>query len=235
MSKLDIKKSVNLMKDFELSNIDIEEIESFLKEIENSFKIRFFSDELIHITNFGQLCDAITNKIELENSSNCTSQQAFYKLREAIGLILNIEKRTITLNLPISGLFSQKTRISNIKKLESNLGFKLNLLGPPLWLSILFSILFILSFVTLFFVLSFGLLGILISIIGFKVSTENGTELNLKTIRQIVEKMTRENYLKSRRNQNTFNKNEIENVLIDWFSNQFDLDKTKLTREAKLF
>jgi len=223
------------MKDFELSNIDIEEIESFLKEIENSFKIRFFSDELIHITNFGQLCDAITNKIETENSSNCTSQQAFYKLREAIGLILNIEKRTITLNLPISGLFPKKTRISNIKKLESNLGFKLNLLGPPLWLSKLFSILFILSFVTLFFVLSFGLLGLLISIIGFKVSNENGTELNLKTIRQIVEKMTRENYLKSRRNQNTFNKNEIENVLIDWFSNQFDLDKTKLTREAKLF
>lgn len=223
------------MKDFELSNIDIEEIESFLEEIENSFKIRFFSDELIHITNFGQLCDAITNKIELDNSSNCTSQQAFYKLREAIGLILNIEKRTITLNLPISGLFPKKTRISNIKKLESNLGFKLNLLAPPLWLSILFSILFILSFVTLFFVLSFGLLGILISIIGFKVSNENGTELNLKTIRQIVEKMTRENYMKSRRNKNTFNKNEIENVLIDWFSNQFDLDKTKLTRETKLF
>ncbi len=44
---------------------------------------------------------------------------------------------------------------------------------------------------------------------------------------------TRENYLKSRRNPNTFNKNEIEKVLTDWFSNDLDLDKSKLTRDAK--
>ena len=45
--------------------------------------------------------------------------------------------------------------------------------------------------------------------------------------------MTRENYLKSRRNSKTFNKNEIEKVLTDWFSNDLDLDKSKLTRDAK--
>ncbi|UTN04791.1 hypothetical protein L0669_02580 [Flavobacterium bizetiae] len=223
------------MKDCELSNIDIEEIECFLEEIEKSFKVHFLNNELIHITKFGQLCDYITNKIELENCNNCTNQQAFYKLREAIAIILNVEKRTITLNQSLADLFPRKTRITDIKKLETYLGFKLNILRPHHCLSIIFSALFTISFVALFFILPIGLLGILISITGFKISHENGTELSLKTIRQIVEKMTRENYLESRRNQNTFNKNEIENVLIDWFSNQFDLDKTKLTREAKLF
>lgn len=63
--------------------------------------------------------------------------------------------------------------------------------------------------------------------------SKGGNELDLQTVGQVAEKMTRENYLKSRRNPKTFNKNEIEKLLTEWFSNDLDLDKSKLTREAK--
>jgi len=41
-------------------------------------------------------------------------------------------------------------------------------------------------------------------------------------------------FLKSRRDPNTFNDKEINELLKDWFSNHLDLDKSKLSREAKL-
>ena len=71
------------------------------------------------------------------------------------------------------------------------------------------------------------------SIAGFWCTNKIGNELDLQTVGQVAEKMTRENYLKSRRNSKTFNKNEIEKVLIESFSNDLYLDKSKLTREAK--
>ncbi len=46
--------------------------------------------------------------------------------------------------------------------------------------------------------------------------------------------MTRESYLKSIRNPSTFNKSKIEEILVDLFSNDLGIDKSKLTREAKL-
>jgi hypothetical protein len=50
---------------------------------------------------------------------------------------------------------------------------------------------------------------------------------------EIAEKMTRENHLQSRRNPKTFNKKEVEKVLQDLFSVEFDLEKAELTRDAK--
>ena len=46
--------------------------------------------------------------------------------------------------------------------------------------------------------------------------------------------MCRENYLQSRRNPKTFNRSEIEKVLIDWFSLHLSLERSKLTKDAIL-
>lgn len=51
-----------------------------------------------------------------------------------------------------------------------------------------------------------------------------GNELDLQTVGQVAEKMTSAHYLKSRRDMRTFNKNEIEKVLVGLFSNYFDID-----------
>jgi acyl carrier protein len=221
------------MIDYELKNIDPEDIEDLLVKVESSFNVKFVGDELVHITNFGELCNHIANKIQLDNVDDCTSQQAFYKLRDAISSTLQIDNKSISTDFSLAVLLPRKSRRPRTRKLEDHLGFKLNILRPPHWITLTLVILLLASFIGLFFNWQIGLLGLVFSIMGFWFANKIGNELDLQTVGQLAQKMTRENYLKSRRNPKTFNKNEIENVLTDWFSNEFDLDKRKLTREAK--
>lgn len=221
------------MTDYELKNIHPDDISDLLVKVEKSFEINFVGDELVHITTFGQLCDHIANKIQLKNSDDCTSQQAFYKLRDAISSTLQIDNKTISTDFPLAELLPRQSRRSMTKKLESHLGFNLDILRPPHWVTGMLAILLLASLVELYFNWQIGLLGLVFSIGGLWFADKVGNELDLQTARQVAEKMTRENYLKSRRNPKTFNKNEIEKVLTDWFSNDLDLDKSKLTRESK--
>ena len=77
----------------------------------------------------------------------------------------------------------------------------------------------------------FGLAGLGLSIGGLWLAAKTGNELDLTTVGQLVEKMTRENYLASRRNSKTYNKNEIEKIVHEWFSN--DLYLNNLNRESR--
>lgn len=221
------------MKDYELKNIDPEDIEDLLVKVETSFDIEFVGDELIHITTFGQLCDHIANKIQLDNSGDCTSQQAFYKLREAISSTFKIDKKSILTDLSLADILPRQSRRARTKELETHLGFKLNILRPPHWVIWTLIILVLASFVGIFFNWQIGFSGLVFFFSGLWISSKIGNELDLQTVGQVAEKMARENYLKSRRNPKTFNRNEIEKVLTDWFSEAFDLEKSKLTRDAE--
>jgi hypothetical protein len=221
------------MTDYELKDIDSEDIEDLLVKVETSFDIKFVGEELVHITTFGQLCDHIVNKIQLDNSDDCTRQQAFYKLRDAISSTLQIDNKTISTDFRLGDILPKQSRRSRTKILEKHLGFKLNILRPPHWATGTLAIILLASLIGFFFNWQIGLIGFVFSIAGLWFAKKIGNELDLKTVGQVAEKMTRENYLKSRRNPKTFNKKEIEKVLTDWFSNYFDIDKNKLTKDAK--
>lgn len=90
------------------------------------------------------------------------------------------------------------------------------------------------SLIWLYFHWQSGLVIFITSLFGFRIAQQFVKELNVNSIEELVEKMTRENYLKSRRNPKTYNKKEIENILINWFSDSFDLEKNKLTRDTLL-
>jgi hypothetical protein len=221
------------MTDCELKDLDSEDIEDLLVKVETSFDIKFVGNELSHITTFGQLCDHIANKVQLDNSDDCTSQQAFYKLRDAVSSTLQIDNKTISTDFPLTDLLPRESRRSRTKKIEKYLGFQLNILRPPHWVTGTLIILLLTSIIGIFFNWQIGLLGLTISLLGTWLANKAGNELDLHTVGQVAEKMTRENYLKSRRNPKTFNKKEIEKILTEWFSNYFDMDKSKLTKDAK--
>lgn len=221
------------MKKYELKDIDPEDIEDLILKIESSFNIKFGDTELIHVSTFGELCDILANKIQLENSNDCTSQQAFYKLRDAISSTLQIDKNKISTDCELQNILPRQSRKSRIKKIENHLGFNINLLRPPHWLTTTLAIILLGSLIALFFNTEMGLLGLLFSMIGLWLSFKTANELDVNTVGELVKKITRENYLKSRRNPNTFNRNEIEKVLIDWFSYDLDINENKLTRDAK--
>lgn len=222
-----------MMANYELKNIDPEDIGDLLEKVEISFDIKFVGDELKNVMTFGQLCDHIVDKIQLENSDDCTSQQAFYKLRDAISSLFQIDGKTISPDIALADLLTRQNRRSLTKKLEKHLGFKLNILRPPYWLTGILTFILLGSLIGPIFDWQIGLLGLVLSAGGFWVANKIGNELDLETIGQVVEKMIRENYLKSRRDPKTFNKNEVEKILADLFSHELDLNKNNLKREAK--
>lgn len=222
------------MTDYQLNNIDPKDIEDLLVKIENSFDIKFVSNELIHVTTFGEFCDHIANKIKLGNWNDCTTQQAFYKLRNSILATIKFNGNNLTADTLLTDLLPRHGRLSKTRSIEKHLGFKLSILRSSHFVTGLLVITFLASLVELYFSWEIGLLSMGFSICGLWFANKVGKELNLKTVGQVAEKMTRENYLKSRRNSKTFNKIEIEKVLTNWFSEYFDLDKSKLTREAKI-
>ncbi len=221
------------MTDHKVENIDSEDAGDLLVKIEKSFDIKFGDTELMHIKTLGELCDHVINKIQLDNSDDCTTQQAFYKLRDAITTLFRVDIKAITTEVPLDNFLPRQKRKEQIKDLENYLNVHLNILRPPHWVTNTLLILLLVSIVGLFFKWEYGLLGLGISFSGLWFSNKIGNELDVQTVGQLAEKMTRENYVKSRRNPKTVNKNEIEKLLTEWFIDDLGLDKSKLTREAK--
>lgn len=79
------------MTDKEVLHIDADQATDGLFVIEALFGIKFGKNELEHIETLGEFCDHVTNKIELAHADDCTTQQAFYKLRDAISTVLHTD------------------------------------------------------------------------------------------------------------------------------------------------
>ncbi|AWA31092.1 hypothetical protein HYN48_13900 [Flavobacterium magnum] len=205
------------MRNFELKNVDNDDLEDFLIKVEKSFQLNFGNEDFKDVQNFGELMDIVINKIQLENHEDCTKQQAFYKLRKSFAAVLSIDLRSISTTTLLSDLFPIKNRRYIIKNIEKDLGFKVSILKAPDWYSGSFIIILILSIVYIYWSWKIGLLGFLLSIIGLKLGEIFGKELHLKTVADIVKYVSRENYVNSRRNSTTFNRNETEALLTEWF------------------
>jgi hypothetical protein len=221
------------MVDYQLKNIDPEDIERLLVKVEASFGIKFFENELVDVRTFGQFCDHVISKIHLEDSNNCTTQQAFYKLRDAFTSVLELRKSEINTDSLLANLLPRQSRRLSVDKLEKHLKMKLGILQAPEWLTYTFVITLLMSLALLFIESQIGLFGLIVSIAGLWLSTRFGSEMKLVTVKDLLEKMTAESYLKSRRDSATVNRSEIEKILRDWFSEELALEKRVLTRDAE--
>lgn len=64
------------------------------------------------------------------------------------------------------------------------------------------------------------------------IANKFGNELDLLTVGQFADKLSREHYLKSRRVSMTVNKNEVEQKVKDIFIADLGLEEHQLTRQA---
>ena len=67
-----------------LKVLDVEDIEALFETIAHSFQIQFRQEDIAALQTFGDLCDLIDRKILLRDVDDCTTQQAFNKLRTAM-------------------------------------------------------------------------------------------------------------------------------------------------------
>ena len=216
------------MKIYKFDNADLENIEDLIPSIEKMYKINFEENELAELANFDEFCEKIVAKINLENVDNCTTQQAFYKLRKSIVDLGIAEKNELNTETKLKEIFPRKNRRKIVKSLEKNIGFELNLINPPQIISISLFILILVSIVFLFINFKIAILGIIISVLGFKLAYRFGKEIEMNSIRELVEKITTENYLNVRSDKNTINRKELKNVMTDWFADNLGIEKSEL-------
>lgn len=188
---------------------DPEDINDVLLTIEKSFNINFETNELEYIRTFGELCEHIISKFKQQDTDDCTTQQAFYKLREAIATIKQLDKSTIHTNSHLASIFPRQNRKKQIAAIENTIGFKLNALRPKLFISWILAIITIGSLIEIFIDPKFGLIGFISSVLLLRLSSITGKEFKENTIGELSDRMSQENYLQSRRNSETVNKKEI--------------------------
>ncbi|HMK27706.1 MAG TPA: hypothetical protein VK483_16865 [Chitinophagaceae bacterium] len=216
----------------ELKNIHSEDIGDVLIKVERSFGFKFGKTELKDVKTFGELCDIIADKVSGYNLNDCTTQQAFYKIRDAITITLLIDKTNITNDTELKTLFSRQNRRQKIATMEGLFGFKIRILRPKYWITVTFALTFLASLVGLFISWKIGLAILIFSIAGINLATKFGNELDLNTVGQLAEKISRENYLKSRRSPSTVNRAEIDKKVKELFITDLDLGENVLTRQA---
>ncbi|MBS1603079.1 MAG: hypothetical protein JST42_10465 [Bacteroidetes bacterium] len=226
---------MNAIDTIELRNIDPDDISDVLVKIEKSFGLNLETDSFKNARTFGDICDIISSMIELEHTDDCTTQQAFYKIRESIANIQLLDKKTITPNSDLEGLFPRKGRRHKILQIRKESGLSLKILEPKGWISVTLFFGLLASIVALFFNWRYGLLGLGAIIFGFQLAGRFGKEFSVKTVGEAATMAARENYIKSRRNPKTVNRQEIVKKIEEVFIHDFDLDPSVLTREALLF
>ena len=214
-----------------LKNVDLLDISDVLTKVEKSFNIKLDNEGLEKANTLKSLRDLVISKITLEQEDNCTTQHAFYMLRNAIANVNGINKCDISTHTKLCILFPKEDRIQIISMVEDELGFKINLLKTKKWIIDIFVSILVLSGILCFFNLFAGVAGLLISAIALKLAGKFGKEMHLKTVGDLACKLSRENYLKVRRN-NTINKQEVEQKLRELLISDPDLEPVMLTRSA---
>ncbi len=197
--------------------IDPEDLDDVLTKIEQSYSITFGTNDLRQVETFGQLCEAITEKIQLAEVGDCTSQQAFYKLRQSMVDVLHIDRQTIRPTTKLAVLFPKSTRIPCIRELEKNQGFSFNVLEPSPYVITPLVGLFVVSFFTLFASVLYGTIGIISSISLLILASRLGRQLTVQTVGELAEKLAREHYTKVRRDSCTVSKREVTDQIKQLF------------------
>lgn len=215
------------MNTTKLDQFEIENIEDVLPIFEETFKIKLENNETEKLNDFNEFSDLIISKMNLENDNLCTSQRAFYQFRNALKTEKIIDRNQIKPETELKTIFPKSNRRKIIKQIENKLGYKIEVLAPSqITINILFFS-FVISFIGLFINWKIAIFGILISVFGFYL-TKFTNRLDKLTVREFIEKNTAQNYFKIRNNENTFNKNEFKDVILEWFSENAGIDKEKL-------
>jgi len=216
-----------------LDNYEDEDIFDVVLKLERSFGLKFEKDAFYNIKTFGDLCDVFENHIKYEHREDCTKQQAFYRVRQAIGATQQISEDQIKLDTQLAEIFPRHNRRQKAKEFKNYLETDINFLTYPSWLALTLFVGFLLSLVTFFFDWKTALTGVVFSISGIKIADKFAKDLELQTVRDLTEKLSKENYIDIRRTKGTFNRNEILNTIIDTFSKDLDVNKANLTRDDK--
>ena len=218
---------------YDLRNVDPDDISFLLVDIEKSFGFSFDATSLEHVSTFGELCDVIAGKLHERDAHDCTSQQAFYKLREVLVATLAIDRNNIWTGTDLVELIPRPQMRQKVREINDKLGCKVINLYIKAWLVNIILVVGVLSMIAFFLDWRIALSGLSTMVVtGILANRFFAKDIEHITVGQLAEKFSREHYLKARRNPETVNRAEVEQKIRRLFSDKLDLDESVLTREA---
>lgn len=215
------------MKAIKLDASEIENIEDCIPLFEDAFQIKLENSETEKLQSFNEFSDLIISKFTLEHNEMCTTQKAFYQFRKAINEAGISKVNNIHPDSELKDIFPRRNRIKNIKSIEEKMELKFEILKPSQTMINILFFLLVLSIIGLFFIWKIALYGIFISFLGYYL-TRFTKRLDRKTTRELIEKITVENYFHLRNYDNTINKTELKPLIVEWFSEYAGIRKEKL-------
>lgn len=222
------------LSDFKLDNIDPEDFGDTILKLEKSFGVKFADNSMANAKTFGDICDVIESHINFADKDDCTTQQAFYKVRKAIGLTQNFNEANIEPQTKLEDIFPRSNRRQNVKLFEQALGFSVDILTMKTWLGWTLAVGFIASLITFFFSWLYAIAGLTFFTLFTWAVSKFSKELSISTVRELTEKISREHYSLARRQSGTVNRNEILKTIQDVFIADHLIDREHLTKEASL-
>jgi preprotein translocase subunit SecF len=160
-----------------LHNYEDEDIFDIVVKLEKSFGIKFEKDAFYKVKTFGDMCDVFENHINYDHRDDCTKQQAFYRVRNAISETQFISSDKIELDTKLGDLFPRCNRRQKAMEFKRFLGTDIKILTYPGWLALIFGVGFLLSLVAFFFDWKIALTGIVFFIAAIKVADKLGKDL----------------------------------------------------------
>lgn len=200
---------------------DPDDLEDILLEIEKSFAVTLEEDVLLKVKTFGELCEHIAQKMLGQEVDDCTHQQAFYKIRGAFQQVIGADLGHLHPHASLESSFPAKQRRKKTREVEKLLGFRLGILAwhAPLLICSLVGL--CVSFGLAFLGMEYSFYSFCLSGFGIFLSSRLGNSLVKMTWGDLAKKMTRYHYTQCRRNPNTYNPQEIYDILQFWFADQF--------------
>ena len=217
-----------------------------LPAIEKSFGISFDQNDFHKDFTYGELYALVLAKLPTATAADCTIQQAFYKLRQALMLLTGATK--ISPSTRLDTLLPADPRPA-AAHLAASLAIKLNLVAMPKWAEVAGSILLLSATGLLPVVILAAVMGgetwgapatlLLLSCFGlsvliFTLGVQIGKRLAYETVGELAIHMSSQHYRQSRRNPDTVNLREISSQLERIFIDMAGLEAAELVPDAIL-
>jgi len=216
--------------------IDVEDLEDLIGQIEASFDIRFKEEEIENNFTLEEIIDKILLMIDLKDGQHCSTQITFHQLRQQFRKKLGLERDNISPNTSLESLFPFNGRRRKWKNTFYDFIYAAPRLEPPIAIFMSLSLIAFFSFFFLFGAYwDTALIVFLMSSSTLYALNKLGNKLPATTVGELVNKIVRLNYKKTRREYGTFNKKEVKQIIFDMFTDWLsDREKRNFNYKTKI-
>jgi hypothetical protein len=219
---------------FKLDEVDPEDIGDVLGLLDKSFNLSLPADSFKEAKTFGDICEVFETNMTGRQEDDCTSQQAFYKVRAAIAATQLVNKNLIEPGSRLEGLFPRASRRRDVRRFTKELGVRVHFLGMKLWVVCCLASGILLSLGAFFFSWRIALTGLVAFSIISRVAARLGKELEVDTVGALAKRLSSQHYRQARRRKDTVNRNEIRKIIKQTFADRLTVDENELTADASL-